>query len=175
MYEGASKYKKKMDNGDSSRGVYGRLYTALSVIPQLFHRNGSYVSEMGSGTTPDAEKYPVKALNGLVGELIEVDYINQNLPRMVVERLIFSATQDGFYLGTSPEFGDPSLQFHLLSWYQHNHDGKLEAVKRIKHKGQIVYENKSLPFDSNSAQQFWQMRNGEAKKDPDSVDELVNV
>lgn len=94
-----------------------------------------------SGQHTQASNCPVDGLESLVGDIIEVHYIDAGRCGIETGRLYSKPTQSSFYLSSD------GLDMHIVYWYTTHSDGRISAVKLIKHSDTVLYSNDGLDFD----------------------------
>ena len=86
-----------------------------------------------------------KKLTENIGEEVEVHYINQDIPRILHDKIIH-LSRNSFYLGKSEG------QKYQINLHKKDFSSRIDAVKMIKTTaGEILYENPDIDFDYSSA------------------------
>lgn len=112
----------------------------MGLLARLFAR-----PENETSVTEDAKDGLYPSLENLIGERIEVHYINADVSKVRTERLIHTGT-DFFYVGKS------TTSKYVIHWDFHDMDGRKHAVKLLRDsQGNTLYENKDLVFDYQHA------------------------
>lgn len=107
----------------------------ISILEKIFGKE-----ESQKQTENQKTKYPLAKMEKHVGEKIEVHRLDLGVPKITTETLKCSPNEDFFYLGE----GNYS---YLIPWDDSSFNGKRSAVKLIKCRGELIYENREIPFD----------------------------
>jgi len=86
-------------------------------------------------------QYPVALLSKYIGSMIEVYYVDMGVPQIIQAQLCANPSNECFYLC----FGDANM--YINYWHKVHSDGRISAVKLIKHKDQVLYEAAGVHFN----------------------------
>jgi len=101
------------------------------------------------------EKFPVNILSYRIGDLLEVHYLDQGIPQIIKAQLVSNANAHFFYLS----FGKADM--NIVYWHKTHADGRVSAVKIIKHGDEVIYANENLAFDYDHTEFLSRERAGE--------------
>lgn len=116
------------------------FYLIMGFWDGFFKKNGKEKSV----ETQANHQYPLEELGKLVGQLIEVYYIDRDEERLPEKATLrFPPCHEHFYIGSDSGY-------HIIHWERIDMDGKKFAVRLIKDsEGKVIYDNPHVPYNFN--------------------------
>ena len=108
---------------------------------------------------PAKVQYPIDKLSNYVGQVIDVEYLNQDIPRKARAKLYCKPSPEFFYLS------EHEGSCFIVHWNREDAQGKLDVVRSIKSLGgYVIFENTDIVYDVNAAIAEEQKRNTGAEE-----------
>jgi hypothetical protein len=92
-------------------------------------------------TSHNYSQYPVALLSKYIGSMIAVYYVDVGVPQIIRAQLCAKPNNECFYLS----FGGADM--YINYWYKVHADGRISAVKLIKHQDEVLYEAQRVHFN----------------------------
>ncbi len=112
----------------------------MNILGKYFRTGKNNLEEQENVECP----YPLDELRGHIGEIIKVERINQDIPKVngTADTGILQSSINGdfFYLGDE----EHPKHIFMIDWYRKGYGGKVDGVISIKVGGKEIYRNNEL-------------------------------